>query len=704
MPYPPIKTENYQNLGGLNQKASPFMTGTNEVLEILNLDYSQPGSFSVRPGTTTIITGFTGVINSLTDFSRLSGASYKIFSNQSKLFSWNGSTSIQTRDLGATLGTTYIASMRFLNFVPFVDRLFVGGANDPGVVGTPWGTSFQPFFKTDGLSNSSFFSLPAPDLGFIGVTIGIFSAAKAPGFTTGVYITPGLYQYSFAWINDRGYMGPASLYGSTNNGYAPGSDKSNSISPPTPTGTYQFATVGSSTTPYPGLQIYTGQASGNFSFDISTSFVPVGYGISYLCVFRSGNIAISAPSGVAAPFFGITYLSALFDVSVLPLSGASNNVINFVDFAAGFTSPGFTLPQGVTLAGSQLWFTNTPRYLELYNNALFLAGFSNLPSTFYFSAIGEPELIGATQSFEVRTNDADRITGMKAYVSQLIFFKNRSFHSLSGDSASNYGLREVSAQYGCISNRASAVYDDVLFFLDRKGICSFNGAATEIISNRVEPTFRRMNLIAAQDQSIMLHVKDRNEIWTVIPTDGSTFNNTIVVYDYLANGFSVWSGPRIASLSLGFLSPPTGATTLSQTIPPFFGDFAGRVQYFSASLWTDNSAGFTCEVMPRYIGGQGNELGFSVEKMFRRLYFDVTDAMNPGGVTNLFHVDISSDFVGASIFTAQTFAISNSVHVQPRLDFGVPGKAASFRLSWVPQTPTLRFNGFTIEYRYQRNV
>ena len=688
MSLPPIKTEQYQNIGGINRKASPFMTGTNEALEVLNFDYTKPGAYTTRPGTTPIISGFTGAINSFYEFSRLNGSSYKIFSNSSQLYSWNGVTSTAIRTLGATVGATFIGYTGFLNFAPFVDRLFVAGGPAFGVSSTSWGSSYQGFFKTDGLSMSSFYSLPSPDLGIV-TDVRVYMSP--PGTTQGVMISPGLYQYSFAFINDRGYMGPIATFGSTDGGYIP---KGKTLTYLAFTNSNSFATIGSSTNPYPGIQFWIDRPAVELGFVISPTMIPQGYGISYVCVFRSQNIGISPPAGFSLPYYGVTYLAPLYDVQVYPLPPNGGLVVE--DWCAGVTALGFSLPLGVTLGSQQLWFTATPKYLEIYNNSLFMCGFTGQQSTVYFSAIGEPELVGATQSFEVRTNDSDIVTGQRSYLSQLILFKNRSFHSLTGDAPSNYGVREVSSQYGLVSNRATAIYEDVLFFLDQKGICSFNGAATEIISNRDELQFRRMNLPAARDQAMMIHVKDRNEIWTIFPIDGATYNNYIVGYDYLSNGFWEWFGPQPASIGLAFNN--------AQKLAPFYGDFSGVIQYFSASLWTDSGRGFTCSVTPRYFGGQGNELGYSVEKMFRRAYFDITDSMNPGGVTNTYSVAFMADFVGFSTWETQTFAINTAAHRQPRLDFGIPGKAMTYTLSLVPNTPSINFNGYTIEYRYQRNV
>jgi len=629
MPYPPLKTENYQNIGGINKKASPYMTGTNETLDLLNLDFTTPGAYTTRPGTTGWISGLTGPVLSLTQFSRLNGASYLIFTNNGNLYSYyGGSLHVQASGSTATL----------LSFAPFVDRLFLADG-----VG---------FLKDTGTSVSAF-SLPPPP-GANMFNSEAVSNATTTGFT-------GIFVYGFAWVNDRGYIGPVAA-----NNY-------NDIFSGIPI--YDF----------PGIQFSIAGGSYIIFTLNALANVPAGYGISYLAIFRAGPIA---GNGIpfAGPVAAVSYIPAWYQLTNLPLSQ-----VTFIDQAATY---GPANPTGPTLGSQALWFTLAPRFLNVYNNALFMAGFSSLPSTVYFSAVGEPELIGVTQSFQVRTNDSDVLTGMCNYISQQMIFKNRSFFSLNGTDSTNYTLNQISDEYGCISNRAAVVFNDILWFLDQKGLCQYNGSQVEIISNRLESVFKRMNLVAAQDHAAMLHVKLRNEVWALFPIDGATFNNHLVVYDYVANAFSEWSGPQMASMALMF--DPNNQFT------PTFGDYTSSINYFNATLFTDNGRAFTCSVTPRYFGGQGQELGYSVEKVFRRLYFDITDSSNTGQTT-IFDIKLLADFTGMTLAGRQTFAMAAG-HTQIRLDFGVPGKAMTYQMAYLPQTPALNFNGFTIEYRFQRNT
>lgn len=387
--------------------------------------------------------------------------------------------------------------------------------------------------------------------------------------------------------------------------------------------------------------------------------LPVDYGVTAIIIYRSEN----------------NVSSVLSPIATIPASSAT------------FIDTGLTLGPGIQPQYS--WFTLAPRYLELFNNQLFMGGFSSLLSSVFFSDLGEPEGVGLTATFEVRTNDGDRVTGLKSYSSQLAVSKLRSFHTLSGDSPQNFTLQERSDQYGCVSNRAMAVFNDRLIFLDTKGVCQFNGANIGVISNEMEPVFLRMNVEAAIDQAAMIHVKPRNEVWTIFPIDGATMNNHMVVYDYYANEWYEREGLNISSIEqVTYLDPfPT----------PFYGGYTGSIFNFGASLPGDNGVGMTCLFRTRWHAASGD----STEKQFRRLWLDVTPVPVQQGGTTVVNVNLyanHNEFVPS--ITRQMFGAT----WQSRIDFGLPAKSMQVEFGWFSNSQRLQINGYAIGMRFQRDV
>jgi hypothetical protein len=402
----------------------------------------------------------------------------------------------------------------------------------------------------------------------------------------------------------------------------------------------------------------------------------------------TSGVTISATSVSNITFSGFTTPSG-YGISSIVLYATGNaltqgyRVTEFAPAATYLFQGPLTLTANPT--PPYLWFTNTPKFIEIYNNQMFLAGFSSMLSTVYFSDIGEPEGVGATAFFEVRTNDGDKLTNMVPYLSQLVLFKEESFHSLSGDNPQNFLLRELSNQYGALNNRCAIAFEDTLIFLDKTGLMKFNGANISQLSDKVEPIFNSMNLTAAKQTACMVHWPERNEVWTSIPVNGATLNNCTVVYDYHVGAFTKFEGFSPNAMTL--------ARATFSTNRIFFGDFNGRLHNFDESLLGDNGQGMTCLLKTRSFG----EMGFSVEKLWRRLYLDTTVVSASFSPINL------EFFVSNGTSLALTRTMGQTVF-QSRIDFGLSSKSMLFQLTHNSNFANLRLNGFTIEYRFQRAV
>lgn len=328
-------------------------------------------------------------------------------------------------------------------------------------------------------------------------------------------------------------------------------------------------------------------------------------------------------------------------------------------------------------------FTLAPKYLEIFNNQLILAGFSSMQSTFYWSDIAEPEGVRPESFAEVRTNDGDRITGTRAYQGELIVTKQYSLHRLSGDNPDNFVLQEITDQYGCLSNRTLTVFNDLLVFLDSKGIVKFNGANIEVISARVEPFINRINVAAAIDNATAIHNRKENEVWFCVPVDGSSINNAILVYDYLADAWTIYDGLRVSSLNV-----VQGALEADSVL---YGGYTGSISFFDDDIESDNGAAFTCTIQTRFV----SVLGQSVEEQFRRFYLNLDPIL---GITQGINVNFYSNY---GLTAVATFTMYQNPF-QSRIDFGIPAKVLSAEIVHSSASLSFKVFGWTVESRYQR--
>lgn len=381
---------------------------------------------------------------------------------------------------------------------------------------------------------------------------------------------------------------------------------------------------------------------------------PTGYGISSIQLYRSDPDQVDL-FGTTMAVFGTT----LAIDTGFPLTDRQSN--------------------------DNLWFTMAPKYLEIFNNQMFLAGFSSMLSTVYWSNIGEPEGIPPEFFAEFRTNDGDRITGLKFYNGALVVAKQRSVLRLVGENPSNFSIQDISDQYGCISNRTMVVFEDILWFLDSKGIVQYNGANIKVISTKVEPIFHSMNIPAAIENAVGIHFKQYNEVWFGIPCNGATFNNCTVVYDYVSNAWTKYEGFSPSSLFLAQGSQPVSTV--------FYGGYTGNVFYFGQSLMNDNGAAITCMADTRFFAPMGQ----TVEQQFRRFYLNIDPVV---GFTQSIAVDFRTNY-------SESVSLSRTMYQSPfqsRIDFGLAAKSMNARIHHVSASLSIKFNGYTIESRFQRNT
>lgn len=389
-------------------------------------------------------------------------------------------------------------------------------------------------------------------------------------------------------------------------------------------------------------------------------------------------------------YLGLTALSG-YGITAIQLYRSNPGFLD--TFGTTTTSAGSTTASDTGFAlttnlnNFNLWFTLAPKYLEIYNNQLFMAGFSSLQSTVYWSQIAEPEGVDPTFFAEIRSNDGDRITGLKFYYGQLIITKERSTHRVIGDNPSNFAIQQISDQYGCISRRTMVTYESLLWFLDRKGIVEYNGANLYVVSNKIEPIFQNMNLAAARNNAVGLHNRQGNEVWFAIPTNGATMNNTIIVYDYISQAWTHYDGLNVSALTLA-----QGALTGQKV--PFYGSYSGSIAYFGSTLTSDNGAGFTCSFATKFITAMGQ----TTEQQFRRFFINLEPITT--GITQAITVQMQTNY-GTSTQLTQTMYQNP---FQSRIDFGLSAKSIQATVSHFSATNSFKCYAYTFESRYQRST
>ncbi len=678
MPYRKIKQESYNSLGGIDNKISQFLNSPVEFLQLENLDFQIPGSLSLRWGSTFYV-GQTllGKITGLQEFVKIAGESYVVVTGQTQAMTVTGTSLTpffsQVQHASFFSFGSHIRATQFGFTAPWIYNL-TGNLNYDFQIMNNW------LFACDGVD---FWKFNGQTAYFFGMGQPIKSAGAsdlfgtAPVIATGITysgLTSGLYDFKISYINNRGVVGQA-----THRAYAS-----------------QFANTGLS-----NAIIFS------FSQSIFANIEP-GYGISgfqifvagpdqdfpnnplpeeqktyYLCLDATTKLPFTlCPASGATTAAGATYLfytedqmgvSSLLNVMPYGRWYIDNNNFAPDDFAF---SPQFGEPLRI------------PKFIETWGNPsrMVLAGMTFAPSSVYISEDSEPEQIQLDSVFDIRTDDGESISGMKNFNGGLVIFKQESFHVLTGDDFTNIAIRQVSEEYGCVNNRAIAQFKDVLIFLDRKGIIEFNGSNINIISQKIDPIFKRMNLDAARTEACMTYDKLRNEVLCDIPIDGSTTNNITIVFDIIQNA---WTTYKYGSYT------PAVSTVIHGRLDNFYtlsGGYSGTIVYFGPSFISDAGTGISYLIGSRFHTEEGN----SMTKQYRRLFVNTSTA----GSTVALDIEFYKDFGTASVLSRTMYQGA----FQQRIDFGIPGKSLAFTLAGVSTSEKMIFHGYTLEHRFQRSV
>ena len=692
----------YTNLGGVNLKVSDYQLNKTEFLNLRNVDFDVPNALQKRPGSTQAISANTsGPIIGLFEYIKLDGSSWMIAGSNNALF-YIASNALTVLDTGWTSGQPQ-------DMLTFVNRLWVadgsryrwwsGTGNTMLPAGLPTQRTFLDL-ATQWQAGDTAFSYETSS-GATG-----FLVAGATMVTRGnSYVARGIY-LAYSYVRNDGYEGPTDFRQNAKNIIR---------TLPTTTGDEFFGySLGAG---FAGMQILTGFT------------IPSGYGISAINIWIgidsvqagdteeyitnginlgstifSGNVAVGdlgwrwRVGGALHSFMSVT-LKPGADLSLFRLftsiAGSSFYTVTPADY------PGFTLSSiGTTFGGWDssgfgpgasamsfgFWDTYTPKYIDVNQNVMFMSGFSNAPSTIWYSDVGEPEIIQPESNFEVRTNDGDRIIGHRYYNGNTIVFKTTSFHKIIGNNPDDFELVELSLEFGAVSNNAIIEFNEKLLFLDQKGIVQYDGAGWRVISNDIDDIFRSMNLSAAYEKAVGVHHNYRNQIWFGIPVNGSTENNLTVVWDYLIDAWTFFDGFNASSFTYS-------SSGLSQKTV-WRGSPSGMIYYFGSSFYGDNGQGITCLTLSRF----DKFVGENHTSVWRRLFVDVAPV---SGLTGTLSGKVFSDYNQSTV--KATFTMYQS-QFQSRAEMGVVGKAMAFELTHRSASLPLLLNGYTWAKRNLRDV
>lgn len=655
MAYEKLKREEYFNIGGINRKASVYITGEREVLDLVNLDLSTPGAWTQRPGMTNAIAGNTLAIGSSNRYN----FGFQTISAYQASFSYNTYVVTQNQiyalslgngvltSRGSTLVSTSGAGNAVLSFTDSESSAFMAVGN------TPLKENRRTFIE-NGPWYSGYPRLPAT----------ITTGSSGTGSLTGAYF------FKFAYSNNLKTYGPASPAAASLLTYG-----------------VSVSVAGVSLIQFQGLTL---------------SQQAVNSGANYIMIF--GNRVKGFPSDTMALVGQVVSSATVFN---LLAAASSSGALSPVPLDLNYPDNVLEIEDVISNADDSINNTdailNTAIAVEKHQNRLFWL--QNLPKnqvlfTEIIETTFDEEKIYPENNFLLQNQQFSAV-GLKSFNQALFIFNQLGVSRLTGDNPNNFNLQELTREYGLTSSRAIAIWHNHLWFLDEHGIIEFNGANFMSVSNRVDDYIRRMNVTAARNAAVAIHYESRNEVWFAIPIDGSNENNIVLIYDYLADGWYTTKSSYAFTMLQDFYQPITTNGVPLLTNQTFYtGSPGGSMTYFGDSFASDNGAGITVSFKSRYHSEQGH----STTNIWRRLYLDTGPW---AGVTIAFQANFYTNFATNTIALTRSIYASGSQYSgqqQTRIDFGLPAKSMSVEIVYGATNLKTRIYGYSVESRFLRRV
>lgn len=268
------------------------------------------------------------------------------------------------------------------------------------------------------------------------------------------------------------------------------------------------------------------------------------------------------------------------------------------------------------------------RFVKLYNNYLFwlgcTVGSTYYPSRFYWSNIIDSNTVLPTSFIDVNINDGMEIQGARVLSDNLIIFKTRKIFSLSftGDSDIPFilpGGGDTNSSVGCIAPFSIVSSENGIVFLAQDGIYIFDGSNAYKLSDRVTTTLFGFNTTKFSN-CVATSYKYKNVILFAFSSSASSTNDTVLVWNYFLNAWSIYKGMNICSIWTFFING-------TQEVP-YFGDYSGFV--YKMDTGTDDYPSNTKTAINAYYYTNWRDYNNLVSQKYTpqvNAYYELNDAI-----------------------------------------------------------------------------
>ena len=385
-------------------------------------------------------------------------------------------------------------------------------------------------------------------------------ALLTSGTTSGSTSSDGLWWYEY--VNSGAYA--SSLIDITNGQVL----QMNGNSPP-------YNNVTGSATITPGnFFTFTNWANNCFMTNGKDSplVLVAGTNVTTLAALQANSYTFTVYSITTNPSIGDTYTNngITYTVVYVNTSGASGSIAGTIIMIGSGVPSTFGILTRVSGSGdSTINFSlevlnaniTSAKYIAQWQNFLFLANVNInngtfLPTRIYWCNVRDFTTWSATSWIEISMQDGQPITGMYPLADRLVIFKERSIYNLffTGDAQLPFVyLVSNSPTVGCMAPYTIQEIENGLVFLSYDGFYYYDSNNSYKMSLQIQNTISGLNLTKLQNAR-SLKQRNKNRYMCAVTSNQSNVNDTVIVWDWVLNAFSIYAGMYPSAMRTCFIS------------------------------------------------------------------------------------------------------------------------------------------------------
>ncbi len=176
----------------------------------------------------------------------------------------------------------------------------------------------------------------------------------------------------------------------------------------------------------------------------------------------------------------------------------------------------------------------------------------------------------ATSFIDIAKNDGQQITKIIVLGDRLVVFKERSIYNVffTGDADIPFTVQESGSNVGTIAQFSVQEIENGLVFLSFDGFYYYDANNSYKLSLQIQTTILGYNQTRFNQCHSMIQ-KNKNRYFCSFPSSSSTTNDTVVVWDWQLNAFSIYGGISASTMTTVY------NTAIDERI--YFGDYNGFV-------------------------------------------------------------------------------------------------------------------------------